>query len=80
MPSDEVCVLPDSAAQVIEDNAEVTQLRRKPNPPGGPYGENTCLSGFVWRDAYDGDQICVTGETRTRTAQENAEASLHAAP
>jgi hypothetical protein len=80
VPDDEVCVTPESAAQVLVDNAEITQLRRKPNPPGGPYGVNTCLQGFVWRDAYNGDQICVTGETRSRTAQENAEADSHRAP
>lgn len=74
VPDDEVCVTPESAAQVLVDNEEITQLRRKPNPPGGPYGINTCLQGFVWRDAYNGDQICVPVETRSRTAQENAEA------
>lgn len=79
-PEDKVCVTPASAAQVIEDNAEVTQLKRKPNPPGGPYGINTCLQGFVWRDAYNGDQICVTVETRTKTSKENAEEGLHSAP
>jgi PASTA domain len=80
VPDDKVCVTPESAAQVIQDNADATQLARKPNPPGGPYGENTCLQGFVWRDAYDGDQICVTGETRARTRQENDEAALHSVP
>jgi len=80
VPDDKVCVLPSSAAQVLQDNAASTQSSRKPNPPGGPYGVNTCLQGFVWRDAYDGDQICVTGETRTRTKQENDEAALHSAP
>ncbi|WP_115787047.1 PASTA domain-containing protein [Arthrobacter silvisoli] len=79
-PDDKVCVTPASAAQVLEDNAASTQSARKPNPPGGPYGINTCLQGFVWRDAYDGDQVCVTGETRTRTKQENDEAALHSAP
>lgn len=79
-PTDRVCVAPASAKQVIDDNAEITQLKRKPNPPGGPYGMNTCLQGFVWRDAYNGDQICVTVETRSRTSEENAEATTHSVP
>ena len=39
-----------------------------------------CLSGFVWRDARDGDVVCVTPGARGRVAQENAEASGHVDP
>jgi hypothetical protein len=56
----------------------VQQQRRQParrNPKGGPYGPNTCLTGFVWREAFAGDQVCVTPEIRTAVRQENA---LHA--
>lgn len=37
-----------------------------------PYGPDTCLQGFVWREARSGDVVCVTPGVRGRTAQENA--------
>ena len=29
-------------------------------PTSGVYGPNTCKQGFVWREAFDGDVVCVT--------------------
>lgn len=37
-----------------------------------PSGPDTCRSGFVWRDAFSGDHVCVTPQTRTETAGDNA--------
>ncbi|WP_433216174.1 hypothetical protein [Microtetraspora malaysiensis] len=34
-------------------------------------GPETCLQGYVWREARPSDLVCVTPEVRTRTAQEN---------
>ncbi|MGI5490918.1 hypothetical protein [Microtetraspora malaysiensis] len=34
-------------------------------------GPETCLQGYVWREARTSDLVCVTPEVRTRTAQEN---------
>lgn len=79
-PSDLVCVGAASAAQVIYDNNPDVQSQRHPDPPGGPYGPDTCLQGFVWRDAFAGDHVCVDGATRSRSAQENAAAASHSAP
>ncbi|MDN5857090.1 MAG: serine hydrolase [Pseudonocardia sp.] len=45
-----------------------------------PYGPDTCAVPFVWRDARPGDHVCVTVDTRTRTAQENALAPSRVAP
>ena len=45
-----------------------------------PYGPDTCIQGYVWREARDGDTVCVTPEVRTRTAQENATRSAHKDP
>jgi TIR domain len=39
-----------------------------------------CLTGFVWRDARPGDKMCVTPETRQRTAEENRSAALRREP
>lgn len=36
------------------------------------YGPNTCRQGYVWRDARAGDVVCVTPQTRTATARDNA--------
>jgi hypothetical protein len=34
-------------------------------------GGNACASGFVWRDAFPGDRLCVTRETREAVREEN---------
>ncbi|WP_055534937.1 hypothetical protein [Streptomyces graminilatus] len=36
------------------------------------YGPNTCRQGFVWRVARASDLVCVTPQTRTDTANDNA--------
>jgi hypothetical protein len=41
----------------------------------GNYGPDTCLEGWVWREAYTGDVVCVTPATRTQAAEDNAAAS-----
>jgi hypothetical protein len=33
--------------------------------------DNRCRSGFVWRDAFDGDGVCVTPQARDRVHEEN---------
>ncbi|MGB3482143.1 MAG: hypothetical protein WBB07_07990, partial [Mycobacterium sp.] len=40
--------------------------------PPLPFGPDTCIQGFVWREARTGDTVCVTPDVRARTAQENA--------
>ncbi|MCX5148415.1 hypothetical protein OHB36_16790 [Streptomyces sp. NBC_00320] len=40
-------------------------------PGGGAYGPNTCKPGYVWRDAWDGDTLCVTPAQRQATHDEN---------
>jgi hypothetical protein len=44
------------------------------------YGPNTCLNGYVWREAYSGDVVCVTPATRSRAAQDNAAAASRRDP
>ncbi|HEX2697905.1 MAG TPA: hypothetical protein VHM28_09365, partial [Anaerolineales bacterium] len=41
----------------------------------GPYGSHTCISGYVWREATSGDDVCVTPDIRTQTANDNSAAS-----
>jgi hypothetical protein len=45
-----------------------------------PYGPDTCVQGFVWREAAPGDTVCVTPPVRTATAQQNAAAGQNVEP
>ena len=45
-----------------------------------PYGPDTCVNGFVWREARPDDHVCVTPPNRTLTAQENAAAASRRDP
>ena len=47
---------------------------------GQPYGPDTCISGFVWREARGGDTVCVAPEIRDAVAQQNANPSAHKDP
>lgn len=44
------------------------------------YGPDTCREGFVWREAFPGDHVCVTPEARAQAAQDNAQAALRKDP
>src|ERR1043166_9973899 len=35
------------------------------------YGPDTCKSGFVWREAYPGDHVCVEPQKRSEAAEDN---------
>ncbi len=35
------------------------------------YGPDTCKSGFVWREAYPGDHVCVEPQRRSDAAEDN---------
>ncbi len=45
-----------------------------------PYGPDTCMQGFVWREARSGDTVCVTPDVRSSTAQENAQSRQNVEP
>jgi hypothetical protein len=38
------------------------------------YGADTCLQGYVWREASPNDHVCVTGAARTQAAADNSQA------
>ena len=40
----------------------------------------TCIEGFVWREARPGDTVCVTPESQSLAAQENAQADARRDP
>jgi hypothetical protein len=60
-------VTPASRQRAAEDNAMATGRV----DPHGAYGPNTCVAGFVWREAFAGDMVCVTPAVRSATAEEN---------
>lgn len=37
-----------------------------------PAGEFTCVAGYVWRNAYDGDVVCVNTARQSETRDENS--------
>jgi hypothetical protein len=47
---------------------------------GLPYGPDTCMQGYVWRDAVADDHVCVTPESRAQAASDNAQASARVQP
>jgi hypothetical protein len=39
-----------------------------------PYGPDQCRDGFVWREAFPGDHVCVRPHIRSEAAADNAAA------
>ena len=60
---------PDQPASGEDPNSAVC------NPTYG-----TCIEGFVWREAGKADTVCVTPESRSLAAQENAQADARRDP
>jgi hypothetical protein len=46
----------------------------------GDWGPDTCLEGFVWREAAPTDHVCVILATRTQTAYDNSQAAARRSP
>lgn len=65
---------PISASRPVGKASEAVQL------PPVAVAAKLCISGFVWREARDGDVVCVPPESRTRTKQENAVAATRVDP
>jgi hypothetical protein len=76
IPSDHVCVTPDTRQATARDNQ--TALARR-NPKGGDFGPDTCLVPFVWRDAFPNDHVCVTQDTRRQAQSDNEAAAANRA-
>lgn len=58
----------------------VGPIEAQPTTDSLPYGPNTCKAGYVWREAFNGDFVCVTPERRTATHQNNALAGIRRQP
>ena len=66
--ADRICVTSLSRAKVAYEN-RIAATRIQPG--GGAYGPNTCRNGFVWREAFDGDLVCVEPYRRDEVRLEN---------
>lgn len=42
--------------------------------------QDACRPGFVWREAFPGDHVCVTPKTRDQAAQDNSQAAARRQP
>jgi hypothetical protein len=45
-----------------------------------PYGPDTCAARYVWRDAFPGDHVCVSTDSRNQAASDNAAAASRVNP
>jgi hypothetical protein len=64
---------PSQRAQASSDNANAAYRADRSNPP-------YCVSGYVWRDAYDGDSVCVEPWVRDQVHYDNSQAPYRIAP
>ena len=62
------CVAPAARSRTARENAEAASRV----DPAGAHGANTCIAGYVWRQAFPGDQVCVTPQVRALVRQEAA--------
>lgn len=44
------------------------------------FGTDTCIQGYVWREAVPSDHVCVTPEVREQTRIDNAQAGTRRSP
>jgi hypothetical protein len=40
-------------------------------PASAQYGPDTCRNGFVWREAFPGDHVCVRPWVRAQASRDN---------
>lgn len=45
-----------------------------------PVHPDTCISGYVWREAFVGDTVCVTPDVRDQTAEDIVQADARREP
>jgi hypothetical protein len=66
-----------SAKSILQMGAAVLAVAATVSPTASAdpaYGPDTCISGYVWREAIPGDNVCVTPAVRDATAGQNANA------
>jgi len=85
-PATEVLMMPSKIISKAEDAGDAGNAANASNAAQPHYrvlGKRrpaACMSGYVWREARSTDLVCVTPESRTLVAQENAVASTRVDP
>ncbi|HEY0738522.1 MAG TPA: hypothetical protein VGD69_26630 [Herpetosiphonaceae bacterium] len=59
------------ASPEVEVAPTPTPAEPEPSPSEEPAAD-LCIDGYVWRDAFPGDHVCVTPEMRDQVAADNA--------
>ena len=77
--SDKKCVSPASKAQADADNAAAESRQVKASLVNA-YGPDACAYGYLWRNLYEGDVVCVSSERYYQYQQENADDVLYKTP
>jgi hypothetical protein len=62
-------VLPVAAAELATSSGPNTHMTAHL-----PYGPDTSINGFVWREAIPSDHVCVTPDVRSQAAYDNSQA------
>ena len=67
---------PDAGTRVQRGGAVLVTVAVSPDTstPG------RCIEGYVWREAFSGDRVCVTPQTRAQAATDNQQASRRIEP
>lgn len=78
-PKDKVCVSPESKAQADADNAAADSRRVKASLVNA-YGQDACAYGYIWRNLFEGDTVCITSARYNEYRQENSDDSIYKAP
>ena len=68
-PRDSLLELPESCRAVAKSVRSHGPIEMVGLPPG--YNPATCKMGFVWREAFEGDTVCVTGLVHSQSANDN---------
>jgi hypothetical protein len=66
---------PKKAATLVAATIALAAVAVAPSLADGDSGPDTCLNGFVWRDAGPADHVCVSNATRSQAATDNAQAA-----
>lgn len=68
------------AAGLSLSSSIIGLMAATPAQAGGAYGPDTCRQGYVWREAFPGDHVCVTPKTRSQAAYDNSQAPYRRNP
>jgi len=72
-PQDHICVDPSTRAQAWDDNAHAQERYStiRQHVPATAAAGDSCVQGYVWREATAGDHVCVTPAVRAQAWNDN---------